>query len=52
MKILNEFIIDERNGEHIIKYLNITEHFKISKHTILKILQWFRRAIAHYIKDI
>jgi len=25
---------------------------KISKPTILKIITWFRRAFAHYLKDI
>ena len=38
--------------EQIIKYLKTTEKYEICKPTIIKILQWFRRAIAHYLKDI
>lgn len=52
MKILNKFLIDEKNGEQILKYLNKTENFSISEPTMLKILQSFRRVIAHYIRDI
>ena len=52
MKILFKFIIDERNGDQILKYLISSENIKISKPTILKILTWFRRAFAHYLKDI
>lgn len=43
IKILNKFIIGERNAENILKYLNTTENFKLSKPTILKILNWFKR---------
>ena len=45
------FIIDERNSENILKYLNTTDNFKISKPKSLSILKWFRRALAHYLKD-
>ena len=29
-----------------------SENYKISKPTILKILSWIRKALAHYLKDI
>ena len=52
MKVLNKFLIEDKNSFNIQNYLNTEENIKISFVTITKILLWIRNALAHYIKDI
>ena len=50
--ILKKIFIEERNANQIFKFLPTTIQFKLSQATILKIISYFRRIIAHHPKDI
>ena len=50
IKILEKFILEEKNANIICKYIN--DYFtSINLATIRNILKWFPKAFAHYIKD-
>lgn len=52
MMTLKKFLLDERNTNQIYQYMKFSELINISKVSILKILNFIRRVIEHYLKDI
>ena len=51
MKISKYFILDQKNGTNIRKALSEENNINLNIHAIDRILNIFRKIIAHYLKD-